>query len=165
MSLTPQSSVDVPWHISDFQAIWKLDSLEARIDMSKPQLGIGLLRYQGKTLPGKMLGVSVRTENKDLDWILQMGYLRGNDLMATYRNSSCPQSTLQIDWRISAVSADEVLLKIDVVVSMHTESLESYPHITATTQLACDQFLYVTDPQVNTQTTILSTATDAQGSR
>jgi hypothetical protein len=160
MRLTPQSSADSPWKISGSQAIWKVESLDAKtelkIGLDGPQQGISLLRYQGKILPGRILGVTTGAKNEDLNWILRMARLRGIDLLVTYQNSSSPQSTLQMDWRISLSPGDQVLLKIGVVISMHTESLESYPHITATTQLACDQFLYVDDREDNTQTTISS---------
>jgi|GEM_PF-5447973 len=162
MCHTPRGPANTPWQISDFRATWKVESLEARIELDKPQLGIDLLRYQGKPLPGRMLGITAGTKNEYLEWTPRMVRQRGRDLTATYQDSSSPQSTLQMDWRISPAPNEEILLEVGVVVSMHTESLESYPHIVATTQLACDQLFYLVDSQDGTQTTALPNGAEVQ---
>ncbi len=162
MCLTSQSPADSPWQIKGSQALWKAASLETRIEIDKPQQGIGPLCYQGMMLPGSMLGIRVRAEDEDHNWVLQMAYSRGNDLLATYQNEACPQNTLQLNWQISPAVAGESLLQMNVVISMHTESLESFPRLTAKTELTCDLLQYVVVPQVDVPDTIRSKTTADQ---
>lgn len=186
MRLSPQSPAGNPWQIRDSHASWMVESPEGQvrleIDLDGPQPGISQLCYLSKALPGKLLGLTSRAkngthaENEDLGWTLGSAYPRGSNLIANYQNLVNPQNTLQIDWRIvpafisqdshdeSPENFDRACLEIDVVVSLHTESLESYPQITAKTQLACDQFLYVPDPEDSMQPVFLPNEVVAQAS-
>jgi hypothetical protein len=153
------SSIDSPWIIRDTQAIWKMDSLdgqvELEIDLNGAQPTIRQLCCLGKTLPGNLLGVTVHVNHEEPGWSLESVYQRSSDLIATYQNSAIPQCSLQINWQVtpaltfsssldeSSEDCDRAFLNIDMVISLHTESLESYPQITTKSQLACDQLLYL----------------------
>jgi len=179
------SPTDSPWEIRGSYAIWEItpsdtqvgpeEQLKLEIDLDGRQPTISQLGYLGKTLPGRMLGVTVSVKNEESDWTLESVYQRGSDLIATYQNSDNPQCSMQLEWRVASAltlpdrfaessNDDGAFLIIDLVISLHTESLESYPHITTKTQLACDQFLYLLAQNDSIQPAVLQNGIAAQAS-
>jgi hypothetical protein len=139
-------------------------------------------RYLDHVLPGNLLGILINTRHSLLspagslsspgsnqgevdktsvepnEWTLKSVRHRGPKLTATYHHATNSQDRLQLDWHISSEPQVEVLLIIDVVVSLYTESLESYPQVAMQTELVGSQLLYV-DQEENRKAQIVSGST------
>jgi hypothetical protein len=121
--------------------MWRLDGGTARfesqafiavIDVAAPRQGLNSLRYAGEAVTGSLLGVAV----DDLlgDDAPSDAYVRGNDLVVAYRETSERPFSVQVYWSV-ALAADGGLV-IDATTSIQTRQWEAYPRVAVTSTLA-----------------------------
>ena len=99
--------------------------------MSQPDRGLIDVRADGHEIPGsELLGLRCRVKDAGLGGELLECYQRGRDLIASYCQT--PQRPVRVDalWRATAAAiAPGVRGVVDLVVSVHTEVLESCPEL------------------------------------
>lgn len=108
----------------------------ATVDVARPDLGLSHLEIDGDRLEScgilQVSGPSLGVESAPTvaDW-----YVRGGDLVATYKPSAAEQLSPQIYWRVLASSHEAVIAVVELVVSVQTDLLQSHPALSVTAQL------------------------------
>ncbi|MCA9232093.1 MAG: hypothetical protein KDA57_15700 [Planctomycetales bacterium] len=137
---------------SDESSLWRLNGpiaslrsslLGAEVDLRSPLSGLHDLNFGSRTIEGSVLGISTNTdlsnEGRDADDV----FVRGNDLIAGYRETKERPFALQVYWSITEPAAHSVF--IDLLLSLQTTLLESYPSVMVHSALHCDEIWAVSD--------------------
>jgi len=103
------------------------------IELPQPSGGLAALRVDGSAQVGWLMGVDVRSaetrgESKDQPWEIADAYLRGRDLVVTYREPLEQPFNLQLYWRI--VDALDGAAALDLICSIQTPLWEAHPGVT-----------------------------------
>ncbi len=118
------------------------ETLVGKVELDHPQRGIHRLRFGELSLSGWLLGITSVEKVIDGNWELIDSYSRGNDLVADYCSLAGEPVSKQVYWTIHPQTSRQNPLQIDVVASVQTELLQSYPRITVSTQLQCEAILF-----------------------
>lgn len=123
--------------------------MSAQLDVEQPMLGLTALQVQGQPTAGSLLGIGVEAETSgagtsSLAWSPADVYVRGCDLVATYREPLGEQFNLQIYWRVLE-GRDEQIAVVDAIVSIQTPLWEAYPCVTSSSALPCGDALVQDD--------------------
>ena len=143
------------WQIDAQTATLNTETLVGKVELDHPHRGIHRLCYEKLSLPGWLLGIAsgdIAINGKgatDGSWDLVDTYARGSDLVASYRSLAGGQVTRQVYWSVhqhaNRQDPQQVPLMIDVVASVQTELLQSYPRVFVSTQLPCETLLFVSN--------------------
>ena len=107
--------------------------LRATVDLLNPHLGLGQLVYRDVPTSGFVQGIALGTTDPFSNQELSEIYVRGGDLVVSYAETQRRPFSLQIYWRATADKRGALLL--DTILSLETDLLESFPDLTAKTQL------------------------------
>lgn len=153
MSLPPSTHCQTScWQMESQIAMLHTRPLVGQVVLDSPQQGIEQLRCFGIPLTGWLLGIASEGGNElgarqRGGWQRQDSYVRGNDLVASYRNSDDEQVTLQMYWAIQPPAVRGIVspgaLWIDAIVSVQTDALQSQQRVAVSTQLECDELVYL----------------------
>jgi hypothetical protein len=126
------------WELVGSQAKLCAGLLDAQLDVANPMRGLSDLRIGSHQIAGGILGVSVETASDPLSeektpWRAADVYVRGCDLVATYREPRGEPFNLQVYWRV--VEESDAHATLDAIVSIQTPQWEAYPCVTVTTSL------------------------------
>lgn len=108
------------WKTNDTSADLMLPTLNGAVDFARLNLGIGQLVVDGNKGEGRILGVSAGANSK-----LQETIVRGGDLVVACSTEMPTPFQWQAYWRTSAPRPE--VAQIDLLVSLQTPTLESYP--------------------------------------
>lgn len=127
------------------EATWILDGgsarlqrapLAGRISIDRPGDGLHDLQCNGRSVAGRLATVSVRnaadappTTPPAPAWQVEDAYVRGDDLVVVYQPLGDHPIRWQAYWRAPPVG-QQGLAELDVIVSIQTPLLESYPLVT-----------------------------------
>jgi hypothetical protein len=118
------------WDLRERSARCTLDRWSAMIDLLRPDRGLTDLLAAGNRLAGgEWLGLGWPAAEGNQEGELVDGYQRGADLVAAYRKPSAP---VRVDamWRVVPWrEAAAVLAVVDLIVSVRTELLKSWPEL------------------------------------
>jgi len=129
MNKTKQPSPDFSaWKLTSGTAELRTSQLSGRIDLRNPLRGLHRLTYNATVVEGSVLGVAMLGE----DASLEEAFVRGDDLVATYRADGDRPFSLQVYWTI-ALRENGVFL--DTLLSLETPLLESFPKVIVKSQL------------------------------
>ncbi len=137
------------------QAVWLLHgnvaqlscgNLSGRLDTARPQAGLYGVKLPDAHRAIALLGV-YRADVADMkSWPLVPAevYLRGHDLVASYKPTSDWPFSPQLYWRANSLQmVDGVLASASLLVSVQTHLLDTYPHIGVASQLASGETFLV----------------------
>jgi hypothetical protein len=122
--------------------------LSGRIDTARPQLGIHDVRLRGSEQPELLLGVYRGNELATAEGFtsgaaatwplpLQEAYVRGADLVASYRPVAEWPFSPQLYWQANALrSVEGAIASVSLLVSVQTDLLETCPRIGVTSRLS-----------------------------
>jgi hypothetical protein len=116
------------WQFATTRARLSLGPLHGEVVLDNPSQGIGLLAWREAPLVGQVLGVSAGATAQRLD-----AFTREEDLVAVYSQTEPQSFSWQVYWRACSPDADVVL--VDVILSLQTPLLESFPQVTTCSQL------------------------------
>jgi hypothetical protein len=111
-------------------------ALVLSVDVLRPQLGAGDIRFRGAPLSGWRLLAALRSES---DWCLPLAdsYVRGADLIATYEPQGGQQVCPQIYWRfLSRSGPSRPRQGLELIVSVQTDLLHSEPGMAIASDLS-----------------------------
>jgi hypothetical protein len=143
------STASDTWRYQQPTAELRCGGLSGRVDASKPQLGLHEISIESRTLKGRILCVRQSDEAADggrpRDDALPVAdaYVRGADLVATYRPTDNWPFSPQVYWRIDRAHGSAPLASQSLLVSVQTHLLETWPHISAESYLHSDEVLVV----------------------
>jgi hypothetical protein len=128
------------WSLQGSKARVASGSLAAELDVEQPMLGLTHLQWHGEQLAGSLMAVDVRDSGHPVQqrWLPADVYIRGGDLVATYREPAEEPFHLQVYWRALAPS-DDSATTLEAIVSIQTPQWEAYPYITVGTSLVASQ--------------------------
>lgn len=133
------------WQLHQHDAQFRWGSLAARIDLSAPARGLQDVKRSGRLVPGAgLLGVEIPASGAAAAAGMD-AYVRGIDLVATYAAAAERPFRTQLYWRAwtSGVPGATV---VELVASVQTALLDSYPRLFTTSRLAAAEVLRLMDP-------------------
>jgi hypothetical protein len=145
-----------PWSIDGAVGAFSGDSLAARVDVERPQLGLRDVRARDLEVAGSLFCVAREVEttpgqptakDRERTWPLAVAesYVRGADLVVSYQPSPEWPYSPQIYWRANALDhLDGLLGSLSLLVSVQTHLLDAWPRIAVSSQMAADEVLQVT---------------------
>jgi hypothetical protein len=146
----------VAWSLHGNRAELSCGILSARIDVARPQLGLYETRLQGSQGQAAILEVHRADKSQvaamaaghydAIEWPLPLAeaYVRGGDLVATYRAIDDWPFSPQLYWRSNSLAGvDGVLASVSLLVSVQTHLLDTCPQIGAASQLPQGALLVV----------------------
>ena len=132
MTNSPSATAADVWRFGTSNAQLLISSLSGEVTLDNPAAGIGRLAWNDVPLVGHVLGVSAGESSSPQD-----AFARGADLVAVYAQTEPQRFSWQVYWRASAPEAGVVLL--DVILSLQTPLLESFPRVATHSQLAASE--------------------------
>ncbi|MEX0613042.1 MAG: hypothetical protein WD738_04555 [Pirellulales bacterium] len=145
---------DTAWTLRGTVAELRRGTFSGRIDVSRPDLGLRQVKLNGQELPGHL--VAVQRQAEDSEWPLRVVdcYVRGDDLVASYKPTGDWPYSPQLYWSADPLDgADGVLGSLSLLMSVETHLLDTWPRITVSSQLACQELLQV-NPEAGTTETL-----------
>ncbi len=109
----------------------QMPKLSASVDFADPSLGLQQLHYAGTRVAGHLLGVATRNSNPVSDV-----FIRGEDLVATNSETDEQPYSLEICWHATSHKQIPIL---DLILSLETSLLESFPSVSTQSQLSADE--------------------------
>jgi hypothetical protein len=129
------------WRLDKHKAILDSPSFTFEIDTQSPESGEGCFKLAGAVWPGAN-PLQIHTFDP-----FAMGqprcenvYLRGPDLVLSYRMSRVPEFSWQVYWRAVA-SQEGIFDGVELIVSVQTDLLDSDPRLTVESRLTTSQLL------------------------
>jgi hypothetical protein len=129
------------------QAVWSLignsaelscRELSGRIDAARPNAGLRDIAFAGLQHATELLSVYQADGSDKKSWPLSLAetYVRGNDLVASYKAADSWPFSPQLYWQANLLRAnDGVLASVSLLVSVQTHLLDTCPQIGVASQL------------------------------
>ncbi|MBX3415094.1 MAG: hypothetical protein KF708_20590 [Pirellulales bacterium] len=113
-----------PWKFDDRMAHLEWGTMRVQVDFRSPQHGVQVVASDPSRGVLHLLGVELGEENPPLADV----FVRGGDLVATYEQTEQRPARVQIYWR-QIGPLDEERLTFDLIVSVQTSLLDSWPSL------------------------------------
>ena len=136
----------VVWSLRGNVAELNCGKLSGRIDASRPNAGLHDVAVDGAQQTIDLLRAYRSDITNDKSWPLPVAesYVRGNDLVASYQATDDWPFSPQLYWRADSLrSVGGVLASVSLLVSVQTHLLDTVPQIAVTSQMPCDETLFV----------------------
>jgi hypothetical protein len=124
-----------PWRFNDHAAELCRGALTGRVDVSHPELGLHAISLGPHSLQGHVLGVRRFEPTIELRshattaWSVADAYVRGDDLVATYKPTEGWPFSPQFYWQAERPDASGPLAALSLLVSVQTHLLETWPNV------------------------------------
>lgn len=120
------------WELDGSRALLHGGRLQGMIELPQPSRGLNAVRVDGAAQVGWLMGIDVgsaetRGTSKDQPWEIADVYVRGRDLVVTYREPLEQPFNLQLYWRI--VDALDGAAALDLICSIQTPLWEAHPSV------------------------------------
>lgn len=134
----------VSWSLNGTIGELSNDSLSGVVDVAWPSAGLQLLKSVTGSATSSLLGVHRGAERSQSNetanlWPLAVAetYVRGKDLVASYRPADDWPYSPQIYWQADALGAvDDLLGSLSLLVSLQTHLLDTWPAIGACSRVS-----------------------------
>lgn len=136
MSFSENISTSNIWQLQAGHARLQIPQFAASVDLSSPSLGLQQLDYAGAQVTGHLLGVSASGISSDSSNKASDVFVRGEDLVATYPEAEDRSYSLEVYWRVISRKAMTV---VDLLLSLETSLLESFPSVSTQSLLTADE--------------------------
>jgi hypothetical protein len=122
------------WSFREPIAELHFGALSARVDVSRPEIGLNAIFIGPHSVEGSFLCVrrsdqSITSRSPECAWPVADAYVRGPDLVATYRPSDDWPFSPQIYWGAGKPDVPGPLGSLSLLVSVQTHLLETWPRI------------------------------------
>jgi len=135
------------WRIDEQGASLRLGRFSAKVELHRPERGLIDLEVGPFALAARsLLGVGLPPLAEGVERGVLECYQRGPDLVAAYRESQSWPVRVDVLWRaISPGEALGLVAGMDVIVSVRTELLDSWPELAVRSELAPVETLRLVD--------------------
>ncbi len=135
------------WHLSVPTARLQLHSLAATIDLSRPERGIGEVRFAGAPLTGVVIhAVDLPSSPSTAMAVPAEGYVRGPDLAAVYEQSQSQPVRVDALWRaVASAAPGSPLAELDLLLSVRTSALHAPSTMSVRSELPANETLRLVD--------------------
>jgi len=117
------------WQLTASTAELHTSPLTAQVDLCNPLQGLHDLNYCATPVEGSVLGVARVGE----DASVEEAFVRGDDLVATYRTANEQPFSLQVYWTVTP--RENGVVVIDTLLSLETPLLENFPKVLLQSEL------------------------------
>jgi hypothetical protein len=118
------------WQLKDYVAAFAAGPFRIQINTARPHDGLTAIRCGTFDLAICPLQISAQPPFKDRPEPIDEVYVRGDDVIATYRLASERTARPQVVW---SAAVDDETLALDLTVAMQTQLLASDPSLTSVT--------------------------------
>ena len=146
------------WTLNGAIAELHRGQLVARVDVSRPDLGLHQIHLNGRELPSQLLAVcrhaGEASHKTDAAWPLPLAdaYVRGDDLVASYQPADDWPYSPQFYWNASSLEGvDQLLGSLSLLISVQTHLLDTWPRISVGSQFTCRELLQLIPPAGTTE--------------
>ena len=143
------------WTLANSAGELRYGAVRGSVDISRPYLGLTNVVASRQVLRGYMLAIRRRAEatshgltahESGSSWPLDVAdaYVRGNDLVASYRPTDGWPYAPQLYWRANTLNdIPNVFGSLSLLVSVETHLLDTWPRIDIGSQLQCAEVLHI----------------------
>lgn len=136
MSESKQAAADTTiWRLTKSTAELSAVQLNARVDLQKPLQGLHKLTWDTAAVAGSVLGLAMSDKSSDV--VVNDGFVRGGDLVASYGEADGRPFSLQVHWSVTPRENGAVV--VDTLLSLETSLLENFPTVQVRSELPCDE--------------------------
>jgi hypothetical protein len=141
------------WSLDERDARLQLGGLAARLDFTRPRLGLHDIRVSGHSIAGaSLLAPCFSVQDAGQALALADCFIRGDDLVVTYAQSPARPVRVQIYWRALPLAESAGFIgAIDVQVSVQTSVLEAQPGLALVSRLPTQSIRHVSPSRANDQ--------------
>lgn len=134
-----------PWQLHEYRARLHLDGLEGQLNLLEPDSGLRLSPGIGDSLRVfrvELPGVDAQSASEIVE-----GYIRGNDLVATYSESATRKTRGQVYWRAMPCGEldESPAPSLELIASVQTSLLDSDPTLNVRSDLAAGEVFRIVD--------------------
>lgn len=129
-----------PWHFDDRMARLDWGDDRAQVDLRAPSRGVQVVLARNNDVLIEALGVDLGDTEPELSDV----FVRGGDLVATYAQTASRPARVQIYWR--CVASDREQLTFDLIVSVQTNLLDSWPSLATRSALRAIEVRRLSEP-------------------
>jgi hypothetical protein len=137
------------WTLDGSVARFTCGGLAGSVDVRAAHRGLHELEFDGAGLPGFLMGVRAdaeRVETLGQEPAANLGaasdaYIRGQDLVATYRETEARRFTVQCYWRVGPLSGGvggRPSAMVDAIVSIQTRQWEAFPSVSVSSAMPAE---------------------------
>ena len=130
------TSHSATWNLTDRVAQFQAGLLSGQVSLSDSVEGFHQMKYQERVIEGAFLGLGVGGRSLSEKGSLGEAFVRGEDLVVCYPESSDQTFSLQV-YRKAQVFENGIV-QIDAMLSIETRLLESFPEIQIQSELRCE---------------------------
>ena len=141
MSSQVSHPTGTPWQLQSDQAQLKVGQFSACVDLANPQIGLQQINCDESVLAGQFLGISAGKLESSQSLVVDEAFTRGTDLIACFAETKAQPYSLEVYWR--AFKQDRSYV-VDLLLSVETNLLESFPSLLTQTQLVAEETCTVT---------------------
>ena len=136
---------DNAWRLAGSIGEFTAGAFSARVDVSRPELGLQHVALHGRPLDARLLCIGRdAAEPSARHWPVADAYVRGGDLVAAYRPQDDWPFLPQVYWRANAsASTGEPLCSLSLFISVQTHLLDTWPRIQIQSQVPADESLLI----------------------
>jgi hypothetical protein len=134
------------WSLRGNVAELQCGKLSGRVDASHPNSGLHNVAIDGAPQATELLRIYRFDIAGKMSWPLPVAelYVRGNDLVASYRATDDWPFSPQLYWRANSLRAvDGVLASASLLVSVQTHLLDTMPQMAVASRASCEEPLLV----------------------
>jgi surface antigen len=135
------------WSLHGTNGMLRDGALTAQVDIGHPPTGLHRLQLNRVALDGYLLSVS---PGSAMNWPAEVGdaYVRGHDLVATYKPAGDWPYAPQIYWTAGAgETGGNVLAAVSLLVSIQTNLLDTHPLVDIGSRLSAEAVLRVSSTE------------------
>ncbi|HEX3600726.1 MAG TPA: hypothetical protein VHU84_11325 [Lacipirellulaceae bacterium] len=126
----------------------KCEALVATVNVARPDLGLEHVKFQKVPISGQLFRVTTDLNSTltSTAWPLPVAdaYVRGNDLVASYRPVDAWPYSPQLYWQANSLAdVDGVVASLSALLSLQTHLLDSWPKISSATQMPVAKLLLI----------------------
>ncbi len=132
------------WRLVDERATLLSETLEAIVDLRRPNHGLTALRAAGTALAGSLLGVAGAESPRTAPRLPSEHYVRGADLVVSYGGEQERPVRVDALWRsLEPPLAGGWLAAVDLIVSLRTALWDAQPSLEVSSRLAAADVLWL----------------------
>jgi hypothetical protein len=141
--MSDSSRTDDAWAFQRPIGTLHVGAFAARVDVTRPELGLQQARFGSASVEGQLLCVAPSGTSA---WPARVAdaYVRGHDLVATYEPTADWPYAPQIYWRAEPMAQrGGPLASLSLQASIQTHLLDTHPQVDVLTALPADELLHV----------------------
>ncbi|MCO6454293.1 MAG: hypothetical protein J5I93_03170 [Pirellulaceae bacterium] len=132
------------WQLSDNRARWTTIPLSFQIDVAHPASGLQVATIHELSVTSlRPLQLATLGEPRATRPELLECHVRGQDLVANYRESAAGRVSPEVYWRMNHPADDRCLAELEVILSLQTSRLDGHAEIQCRTELGAGELWHL----------------------